>query len=96
MSSRTPVECVEVAVDASKDPDEREGAIHDLEMANECDELADLAVNEDLADRYRRLALRAIGTPQCDTTLQRLVEEESLEPPLREEAAELLQEREVE
>ena len=60
-------------------------------MANECDELAKIVLNEDIEKSYRKQALRAIGTPQCDTTLDRLVEDESLEPSLQETAQELLQ-----
>ena len=92
MSSRTPEECVDLAVDASADPDNRESAIHELKMANECDELAEIASNDDLEDRYREQALRSLGTRQCDTMLQRLVEEESLAPPLQETATEILRE----
>ena len=90
MSSRTPKECVELVVDTSADSADRENAIHELKMANECDELARIVLNEDIEKLYRQQALRAIGTPQCDTTLDRLVEEESLEPSLQETGKKLL------
>lgn len=92
MSSRTPEDCVALAVDASADPENRENAIHELKMANECDELAELASNDEIDGRYRTQALRFLGTPQCDSTLRRLVEEESLGSSLQETAEELLRE----
>lgn len=92
MSSRTPTECVELASDASADEDDREGAIRELRTANECDELAALALKDDLERQFRRQALQALGAPQCDSTLRRLVEEESLEEPLRGDAVDLLDE----
>lgn len=92
MSSRTPEECVELAVDSSAGREEREAAIDELKTANECDELADILSNDDLETRYRRRALRAVATRQCEATLERLVEERSLESSLRDEAESLLQE----
>lgn len=90
MSSRTPDECVERALDESATEGEREDAIHELKLANECDELEALVRTEDLGDRYRQRALRAIATPQCDSTLRELVEGGDLERSLREEAESLL------
>lgn len=91
MSSRTPKECVELAVDTSADSGDRENAIHELEMANERDELAKIVLNGDIEESYRQQALRVIGTLQRDATLERLVEEESLESSFQETAEELLQ-----
>jgi hypothetical protein len=90
MSSRTPEECVDLAVDESATEERRDTAIHELEMANECDELANLVRTDDLDGRYRRRALRALATPQCDSTLQRLAEDDALDRSLREAAEELL------
>lgn len=96
MSSRTPEECVDVARDASADPDARESAIHELKMANECDELAGLVSSDEVDDRYRREALDAIATRQCDTKLEELVEEGSLDPSLQSDAEDLLDGLDVE
>ena len=90
MSSRTPEECVEVARDESAAEDERDDAIHELKMANECDELEGLVRATEIQDRYRQRALRALATPQCDSTLRELVEEGELDGSLREEASDLL------
>lgn len=90
MSSRTPEECVELALDESATESEREDAIHELEMANECDELDALVRRESLSDGLRQCALQALATPQCDTMLRRLAGEESLEPSLRQEAENIL------
>lgn len=92
MSSRTPKECVDLAVDASADQDDRVDAIHELKLANECDELARLASNDDIDDQLRQQALRSLGTAQCDSMLRRLVEDESLHQSLQEEAKNLLSE----
>ena len=94
MSSRTPEECIELVVDESAGEDQREDAIHELKLANECDELASLARTDDLSERYRERALRALATPQCDTTLHELVEDEGLDQSLRDEAKRLLDETE--
>lgn len=94
MSSRTPRECVALAVDASADRDDRADAIHDLKMANECDELAELALRDELDDELRQQALRSLGTPQCDSMLRRLVENDSLDRSLQREAENLLGEME--
>lgn len=90
MSSRTPEECVELATDASADREDREEALEALKLANECDELADLVRTEDLEDQYRQQAIHFMGTAQCDSMLQTLVDEESLEQPLQREAEEVL------
>lgn len=92
MSSRTPTECVELAVDASADRDAREEAIHELKLANECDELAALVRNEDLEEELRRRALRSLGTSQCDSMLEKLAADDSLDRSLRREAEDVLEE----
>lgn len=79
MSSRTPEECVELALDDGADADDRERAIHELKLANECDELGQLVRRESLAEEYRRGALRALETPQCGATLRELVEDDDLD-----------------
>ena len=93
-SSRTPTECVELALDTEADSDDREDAIHELRAANECDELASLASNPDIEEQYRRRALQGLDTSQCESMLEQLVEEDSLDPSLQRAAEELLQERE--
>lgn len=90
MSSRTPKECVALAVDESADQEDRADAIHELKMANECDELAELASHDDVGHELRQQALRALGTPQCDSMLRRLVEGDSLDRTLQQEAENLL------
>lgn len=90
MSSRTPQECVELAVDTSAEPDDREDAIHELKMANECDELAELVLNGDIEERFRQRALRSLGSSQCDSMLERLVEAGSLDHQFHSDAEELL------
>ena len=94
MSSRTPEECIEVVVDESAGESQREGAIRELKLANECDELASLVRADDLSEQYRELALRALVTPQCDTMLSGLAEDEGLGQSLRDEAERLLAETE--
>lgn len=98
MSSRTPEECIELAVDESAEEGRREDAIRELKLANECDELARLARMDDLPDRYREQAVAALATPQCDTTLRALVEDgdagDALDGSLWEEAERLLAETE--
>lgn len=90
MSSRTPTECVELAANASADQDDRMDAIHELKLANECDELARLASTDDIDDQFRQQALRSLGTAQCDSMLRKLVEDESLQQSLQEKAKNLL------
>lgn len=94
MSSRTPEECIELAVDEAADKDEREDAIHSLKMANECDELEGLVRMDELEDHYRQRALQALATPQCDSTLQELVAEGPLKQSLQEMAEGLLHDME--
>lgn len=96
MSSRTPTECVDLATDESAADSARTDAIRALKRANECDELERLVRRDDLSEVYRREALNALATPQCDSTLRELVEEDPLEGPLHEEAAALLSELEGE
>jgi hypothetical protein len=67
-------------------------AIHELKLANECDELARLASNDDINDQLRQQALRSLGTAQCDSMLRKLVKDESLQQSLQEEAKNLLSE----
>ena len=90
MSSRTPQECVTLAVDTTAPREAREDAIDDLRRANECDELADIAMDEGLETDYRRYALRAVATTQCDATLRDIVDRDDLEPSLQREAEALL------
>lgn len=90
MSSRTPTECVELATDESASEDDRLDAIHALELANECDELEALVRSPTLEEQFRRKALRSLANPRCDATLRELVEEDPIDGPLGEEAADLL------
>ncbi|WP_222919876.1 hypothetical protein [Natrinema sp. SYSU A 869] len=90
MSSRTPAECVDLALDEGADEENRAGAIRELKTANECDELAALVREERIADQYRHQALEALATPQCDSALRKLVNKGPLEGALGEEAEELL------
>ena len=92
MSSRTPEECIEIAVDKSAKKENRNDAIHALKRANECDELKKLVHMENIEDHYRHEALHALATPQCDTTLKTLIEEGALNRSLREEAKDLFEE----
>lgn len=92
MSSRTPQECVDLAVDSSASREDREAAVDELKTANECDELAEIAANEDLSSDIRQRALRAIATPQCDSMLRNLVERGGLDESLQQQAEELLDE----
>lgn len=91
MSSRTPQECVDLAVDSTAPREEREDAIDELRTANECDELAGVATDASLETDYRRYALEAMATPQCDSMLRDLIEAGELEDSLRREAEALLQ-----
>ena len=90
MSSRTPVECVDVATDSTASDEDRTDAIHALKQANECSELDALARNEDIGERFRREALRALATPQCESTLRELVGRELLDSELHATASDLL------
>ncbi|WP_339104792.1 hypothetical protein [Haloterrigena salinisoli] len=91
MSSRTPEECIDLALDEGADEEQRAGAIRELKTANECDELAALVREGDIADRYRRQALEAMATSQCDSALRHLVDDAALEDPLQRDAEELLE-----
>jgi len=90
MSSRTPIECVDVATDSSAADADREDAIEALKLAHECDELAALVREENLEAQFRRRALDSLGTPQCDSMLRDLVEKASLGPDLQSRAKDLL------
>ncbi|WP_122090951.1 hypothetical protein [Halalkalicoccus subterraneus] len=94
MSSRTSEECVTLAADTAADQDARSHAIHELKLANECDELAKLVLNENIETQFRQQALQSLETPQCDSMLQRLVEDDSLPQSLQQEAEKLLEETE--
>ncbi|WP_254528797.1 hypothetical protein [Natrinema gelatinilyticum] len=91
MSSRTPEECIDLALNESATAETRREAISELKMANECDELERLVRRESLDDRYRQQTLKALATPQCHSTLRGLVDEGALKEPLREDATELLE-----
>lgn len=91
MSSRTPTECVDLATDDDAPDDARSEAIQELKHANECDELAALVRSIDLEAEFRRVALDALATPQCDSTLSDLGQDGGLEEDLRSKAAELLE-----
>ena len=91
MSSRTPQECVDLAVDSSASQQDREAALDELKTANECDELADIATNEDVGSDIQQRALHALATPQCDSMLENLVERSDLDESLQGEAEELLE-----
>lgn len=83
MSSRTPSECITLATDESANEEDRSQAIRELKTANECDELAALARRDGLEDRYRREAIDALATPQCDSTLKEIADANSLSEDLR-------------
>ena len=87
-----PEQNVETATDSSSDREAREEAIETLEAANECDELADLALTDDLEEEYRERALTALGHPQCKTKLQQLVDGGEIPESLRSRAESLLEE----
>lgn len=93
MSSRTPTECVALATNDSATEADREDAIHELKLANECDELEALIRTEHLEEQYRNQALKALVTPQCDSTLRGLVRDEVLDQGLHEQATRLRDER---
>ena len=90
MSSRTPQECVDLASDTTASREERENAIDELRTANECDELAAVATNDALDADYRRYALEAMATPQCEEMLGKLTEGGDLEGSLERTAETLL------
>lgn len=94
MSSRTPTECVALATDDAATDADREAAIHELRLANECDELTALVWMESLEETYRHQALEALVTSQCDSMLSDLVSDGVLEQELHEAGIRLLDERE--
>lgn len=87
----TPPENFETAVDDSSDPEARERAISDLETANDCDKLAEIARRDDLEDRYRERALEGLAHPQCRSILQRVADDEALPESLRDRGEALLE-----
>ncbi|UPV75394.1 hypothetical protein M0R89_04835 [Halorussus limi] len=88
----TPEQSFQTAMDESSDDEAREEAIHQLETANECGMLADLARSDDIAKQYRERALTGLAHPQCKSVLEDLTEGESLSDSLRERAESLLDE----
>ncbi|MDS0282676.1 hypothetical protein [Haloarcula onubensis] len=90
MSSRTPDEYVDRATDSTASDANRKEAIHALETANECDELAALVRDHDIEAQFRHEALEAMGTPQCADTLQLLVDEDVLDSEMQSSAVEIL------
>jgi hypothetical protein len=92
VSSRTPEECIELATDESAAQEDREDAIDALKLSNDCDDLEDLVRMETLQERYRRHALQALATPQCDSTLRVIADDDGMEQELRDEADSLLAE----
>lgn len=90
----TPERNFEIAADDAEGETRREEAIDGLRTANECDMLADLARDDSLADRYRRRAVRALGSPQCTSMLRSLVEAGELDSELRTTAERLVEESE--
>lgn len=85
-----PEEDVAIAVDGSRQTEEREQAIDRLEAANECAKLAEVVRRSDVDDRFRELALTALAHPQCTTTLERITESDDVPGSLREQAGTLL------
>lgn len=88
----TPEQNFETAMDEESDDEAREQAINDLETANECDMLADLARSDDIAQEYREQALAGLAHPQCKSMLEELADGEKLPESLRERAESLLDE----
>ena len=86
----TPEENFEIARDGSSDESERERAINELETANECDSLAELARADDLDERYREMALAGLAHPQCRSMLETIAEGGALPESLQERAETLL------
>ena len=82
----------DTAMDESGEAEARESAINDLETANECDRLAELVRTDDIEDQYREQALEGLGHPQCQSTLETLVEEDDLPESLRDRAETLVEE----
>lgn len=88
----TPEQNFETAMDEESDDEAREQAINDLETANECDALADLAQSGDIAEEYREQALAGLAHPQCKSMLQEVADGGDLPDSLRERAESLLDE----
>ncbi|WP_276253454.1 hypothetical protein [Halomontanus rarus] len=88
----TPEENFDIATDESSDSEARERAIGQLETANDCDRLADLARTDDLETEYRERALSGLAHPQCKPKLQTLVDDGAIDGSLRERAESLLEE----
>lgn len=88
----TPEENFEIATDESSGSEARERAIGQLETANDCNRLADLARTDDLETEYRERALSGLAHPQCKSKLQTLVDDGALQGSLREQAESLLEE----
>ncbi|UPW01450.1 hypothetical protein M0R88_04935 [Halorussus gelatinilyticus] len=88
----TPAQNYETAMDDSADDGVREAAIGELETANECDKLADIARSDDLAEEYRERSLTGLAHPQCKPVLRELAEGDNLPDSLREQADSLLDE----
>lgn len=87
----TPEGDFETAVDQSNDREAREGAIDELDTANECDTLADLVRLDELETEYREQALDRLASPQCRPALEPLVDDSALPDTLREQAERLLE-----
>lgn len=87
----TAEENFEIAIDGSRDPEERERAIGGLETANACSELAALVEEADVDRRYRERALENLAHPQCKPTLERLVEDDAVPDGLYGRAESLLE-----
>ena len=88
----TPEGNFETAIDDSRDRAARERAIDELQTANECDSLAELARMDDIEAEYRELAIRNLGHPQCEPTLSNIVDEGDLSDSLLELARSVLAE----
>ena len=88
----TPAENFDFEVDESASTEDRKDAIHGLEVANECERLAELAQREDLDGQYRELAVSGLAEPQCKTKLEALLESGDLPDSLAERAESSLQE----
>ncbi|NEU55909.1 hypothetical protein [Halorussus sp. MSC15.2] len=87
----TPADHFETALDESSDAAARERAIGELETANECDRLADLAREDDLDETYREQALSGLAHPQCKSMLRQVAEDGDLPESLRDRAETLLE-----
>ena len=88
----TPEANFEIAVDDSRDEQERRQAIDSLEAANECDLLANLVQRDDLSAALRETALESLAHPQCKPMLAKVGEDDDLPESLADQAATLLEE----